>query len=126
MAKPLLDIAIMLKDISMINLKGMQENGYDYCGDTGVPCKYFFVLRGDGEVSLQHIHCYAENSENFVDQIIFRDFISSHLKYAKEYESLKQELYKQYPNDRKKYTAGKVAFFNKIKQIANGNSNVSK
>ena len=101
----------------------MQENGYDYWGDTGVPGKYFFVLRGEDEVSLQHIHCYAENSEHFVDQINFRDFISSHPEYAKEYESLKQELYKQYPNDRKKYTAGKVAFFNKIKQIANKNCN---
>ena len=121
MAKPLLDIAIMFKDISIINLKGMQENGYDYCGDTGVAGKYFFVLRGEDEVSLQHIHCYAEDSEYFAAQINFRDYINSHPEYAREYESLKQELYKQYPDDRKKYTSGKVAFFNKIKLIANGN-----
>jgi hypothetical protein len=36
---------------------------------------------------------------------------------------LKQKLYKQYPDDRKKYTAGKVAFFNKIKEIVNVNMN---
>lgn len=84
MAKPLLDIAIMLKDISIINFKGMQEYGYDYCGDTGVPGKYFFMLRGENEVSLQHIHCYAENSIHFADQIKFRDFISSNNEYADE------------------------------------------
>jgi len=79
---------------------------------------YLFILRGEGGVSLQHIHCYEEkNLEHFYDQIKFRDFIRSHPEYAKEYELLKQELFKIYFNDRKKYTEGKQAFFNKIKQL---------
>ncbi|WP_408626154.1 GrpB family protein [Anaerocolumna cellulosilytica] len=48
----------------------------------------------------------------------FRDFIRSHSEYAKEYELLKQELFKIYSNDRNKYTEGKQAFFDKIKQLA--------
>ena len=45
------------------------------------------ILRGEGDVSLQHIHCYEEKYlELFDDQIKFRDFIRSHSEYAKEYE----------------------------------------
>ena len=123
MAKPMLDIAIVFKSVSDSVFIKMKKNGYEYFGEV-VSGKHLFVLRGEGEVSLQHIHCYEEkNLEHFYDQIKFRDFIRSHPEYAKEYELLKQELFKIYFNDRKKYTEGKQAFFNKIKQLVDENFN---
>ena len=123
MAKPMLDIAIVFKSITDSFFKKMKENGYEYYGEV-VTGKHLYILRGEGEVSLQHVHCYEEkNLEQFFDQINFRDFIRSHSEYAKEYELLKQELFKIYFNDRKKYTEGKQAFFNKIKQLADENIN---
>ena len=99
----------------------MKKNGYEIWRSSVRETSFCFKRR---EVSLQHIHCYEEkNLEHFYDQIKFRDFIRSHPEYAKEYELLKQELFKIYFNDRKKYTEGKQAFFNKIKQLVDENFN---
>lgn len=107
-AKPMLDIAVVLKTITETVFNTMKENGYEYYGEV-VSGKHLFILRGEGEVSLQHIHCYEEkNCALFWDQIKFRDFIRSHYEFAKEYELLKQELYKMYSDDRKKYTEGGI------------------
>lgn len=125
MAKPMLDIAIVFKSITDSFFTIMKDNKYEYFGEV-VTGKHLFILRGEGEVSLQHLHCYEEkNLEQFFDQINFRDFMRSHSEYAKEYELLKQELFKIYNNDRKKYTEGKQAFFNKIKQLVDENFNKS-
>ena len=117
MAKPMLDIAMVLKSITDSFFKIMKDNGYEYFGEV-VTGKHLFVLRGEGGVSLQHVHCYEEkNLEYFFDQIKFRDFLRSHSEYAREFELLKLELFKLYYNDRQKYTEGKQAFFNKIKRL---------
>jgi len=117
-AKPMLDVAIVLKTITNFVLSSMQENGYVYYGEVASG-HHLFILRDEEDASLQHIHCYEEkNCGQFFDQIKFRDFIRSHSEYAKEYELLKQELFKIYPNERNKYTKGKQAFFDKIKQLA--------
>lgn len=114
MAKPMLDIAILFNAITDSVFKAMKKKGYEYYREVEAG-HHLFILRGEGEVSLQHIHCYEEkNLEQFNNQIKFRDFIRSHLEYAKEYEALKQELFMKYPDERNKYTEGKQAFFNKI------------
>ncbi|MNC61356.1 hypothetical protein D3C75_1112940 [compost metagenome] len=119
----MLDIAIVLKSVTDIVFIAMVETGYEYYGEV-ITGKYLFVLRGENEVSLQHVHCYEEkNCALFFDQMKFRDFLRSQSEYAKEYEILKQELYKVYSNDRKKYTEGKQAFFDKIKRLADENNN---
>lgn len=124
MAKPLLDIAVVFKSITDSIIATMKKNGYEYFGEVATGEHHLFILRGEGEVSLQHIHCYDELTlTQYFDQIKFRDFIRLHPKYAKEYELLKQELFSMYSNDRKKYTEGKQLFFDKIKQLADENSN---
>jgi len=50
--------------------------------------------------------------------VLFRDFLRAHPEYAREYENLKLELYQKYPNDRKRYTAGKQEFFDRIGLLA--------
>jgi len=121
MAKPMLDIAILLKNLIDFSFSSMASNGYEYF-DEVASGHHLFVLRGDGGISLQHIHCYSEkNSVEFLSQVKFRDFIRSNAEYAKEYELLKLKLYKLYPNDRNKYTEGKQEFFDKIKLLTDKN-----
>lgn len=121
-AKPMLDVAILFKLLDDSVFSGMTKNGYVYYGEVAEG-KHLFILRGKKEESLQHIHCYEENAcKLFFEQIRFRDFIRSHPEYAREYEFLKLELCRLYANDRIKYTAGKQAFFDKIKELANHES----
>lgn len=95
----------------------MKENHYIYYGEVASG-KYLFILRGENGISLQHIHCYKSNDLIlFYEQIQFRDYLRTHSKQAKEYEELKISLSKMYFDDRKKYTAGEQAFFDKIKVL---------
>lgn len=118
MAKPMLDIAVLFKCMHNLVFDIMKDNGYIYYGEVAAG-KHLFILRGQDDVSLQHIHCYEEsNPALFLEQLRFRDFLRTHPLYAREYEQLKLDLYKLYPNNREKYTAGKQAFFDKIKSLA--------
>lgn len=118
MAKPMLDLAIVFREMTEHIFRRMEENKYIYYGEVA-PGKYLFLKKGENGVSLQHVHCYAsKNTTLFYEQIQFRDFLRTHSEYAKEYEELKKHLYKLYSDDRRKYTAGKQAFFDKIKLLA--------
>ena len=58
-AKPMLDIAIVLRDITDFVLTAMCENGYEYYGEV-ITGKYLFILRGEDKVSLTEYIKYIE------------------------------------------------------------------
>ncbi|MEG1003293.1 MAG: GrpB family protein [Clostridium sp.] len=114
-AKPILDIAIKLKSISDMNIELLKQQGYSYCGSKFGNLKYhLFVLRGDREISLRHIHCYDKEEKEFKLLVGFRDYLNDHCDEAKKYELLKLELSKRYPDDRVAYTNGKEEFIKSI------------
>ena len=114
-AKPILDIAVVVKLFENMNVDGMKIAGYDYCGPQNKEKnRYLFVLRGEGEISLRHVHCYEPNSVDFYFTTQFRDFINENEEYAKEYNDLKISLWKQYSDDRLTYTNKKESFIRMI------------
>lgn len=116
-AKPILDIAVVLKSFEDMNIEGMKKAGYDYCGvQNEEKDRYLFVLRGKGQISLQHIHCYEPNNLDFYYVTHFRDFLNQHEEYAKEYSNLKRYLAEKYPDDRFAYTEEKETFLRMIYQ----------
>ncbi|GLC30223.1 GrpB family protein [Clostridium omnivorum] len=116
-AKPILDIAVVLKSFENMNVDGMKIAGYDYCGaQNEEKDRYLFVLRGEGQISLRHIHCYEPNNLDFYYVTHFRDYLNSHEDYAKEYSDLKISLAEQYPEDRFAYTDKKEGFIRMIYQ----------
>ena len=57
-----------------------------------------------------HIHLrYAGDN----DELYFRDYLNEHPQIAKEYETLKLELWKRYEHDRDAYTIAKTDFIRK-------------
>lgn len=114
-AKPILDIAVVLKSFADMDIKAMTDIGYDYCGlQKPDNDRYLFVLRGDDERSLRHIHCYEGNNPDFMRCIGFRDYLNGHLKEAIEYSELKKKLAEQFPDDRCAYTEAKWNFIKSI------------
>ena len=54
-----------------------------------------------------HLHL-REKGDN--DEILFRDYLNTHVEVAKQYESLKLTLWKTYEHDRDGYTDAKSEF----------------
>lgn len=114
-AKPILDIAIKVKSIKLLNIENLKLAGYDYCGmQHGNENYHLFVLRGENQVSLRHIHYYEKNEKEFDLLVGFRNYLNSNDDMAMEYERIKMELAEKYPEDRISYTNGKEAFIQSI------------
>lgn len=117
-AKPILDIAVRLQSIHNMDIENLKNKGYDYCGAReGRSSYHLFVLRGENEISLQHIHCYDSSDNEFFNLVKFRDYLNSHPDTAKEYAVLKEKLALEYPHDRISYTKGKENFIQTIYRL---------
>lgn len=121
LAKPILDIAVVLRQLDAIDASAMERAGYEERGEQGVPGRNLFVMRSPEGLSLRHVHCYGENNENLRDVLAFRDYLRSHPEAAGEYSRLKLSLYGRYADDRTAYTENKTAFIRRILALAAGN-----
>lgn len=118
-AKPIIDVAVVIKNVEMLNIIGMESVGYEYCGERGVVGRHLFVRRINEDISTHHIHCYLENNENYNQVILFCKYLNEHSDYAKQYNDLKIELAGKYSDDRVAYTDGKENFIKWIIEKAN-------
>ncbi len=122
-AKPVLDVAVMVKSIGGLDIEALIRLGYDFCGyQNEAKSRVLFVLRGENQISLQHIHCYSENDPDFFRQVGFRDYLNTHPCAAVEYAALKRTLAAQFPDDRAAYTKGKAEFIRNILDQLNNSS----
>jgi len=117
-AKPILDVAVVVYSLSELDIAGMECAGFICMGELGIPGRCYFVKRRDGDISTHHIHCYEEGNPNLMDCIAFRDFLNSHPYYAIQYSNLKTRLCKKFQNDRAKYTEEKNDFVKMILRLA--------
>jgi len=114
-AKPILDVAVVLKSFKTMDVDAMKRVGYDYCGPQNPEnSRFLFVLRDEDEISLHHLHCYEPDDENYLFCTRFRDYLNNHPDDAKKYSELKRKLAEQYPDDRLAYTDGKDDFIQSI------------
>ena len=117
LAKPILDIAIAVRNFEKAHvcIEPIEQLGYEYRGENGIPRRHFFVK---GNPRTHHIHMNELGSRDWNNQVIFRDYLVRHQKVAKEYAELKTELAKRYPADRQSYLDGKSPFIERILQLA--------
>lgn len=114
-SKPILDIAVLVKEISAVDIKLFEEYGYEFCGNQSNNNHHIlFVLRSENNLSLQHIHCFDNNDDDYYEMIKFRDIINGNRETALKYEMLKRELAIKYPKNRLAYTKGKAKFISKL------------
>lgn len=114
-AKPILDVAILVKILGYTEIEKIKKLGYDYCGARENNCNYhLFVLRGKNNISLHHIHCYDKTHSGFERLVLFRDYLNKNTNAALEYDKLKKELSKHYKDNRQLYTNAKADFIQSI------------
>ncbi|MDD3242097.1 MAG: GrpB family protein [Eubacteriales bacterium] len=117
-AKPILDVAAEVRALAALPVEAMAAAGYDPCAECGVPGRFLFVRRGEGDISLCHVHCYESGNENLRRQLLFRDYLLAHPDWAQRYCDLKKELARRYPDDREAYTQGKGEFILTVCRLA--------
>lgn len=116
-AKPIIDIAVMLPSLDKAKdlIKPLANLGYNYDESASSSERYFFRK---GEPVQYHLSLTAPNVSFWRRQILFRDYLINHPSIAKEYEELKIKLIEKDPTGREDYLNEKSPFVQKISKLA--------
>lgn len=119
LAKPVIDILIVIEDLNDINEVDDLLKDYDYenRGQQGVSDRYFFA-KGPEDARTHYLHFTTKNSNTYYNQTYFKRYLMEHPSALKEYCDLKNKLAKKYSNERAKYTQGKNEFITNIVNLA--------
>jgi GrpB-like predicted nucleotidyltransferase (UPF0157 family) len=109
-AKPILDIVAAVGDsvpIDEVVGRLCATGAYSYEGDQGDDGGLLLV-RGTGELRTVHLHVVGAGSQAWVDYRRFRALLLTDAAARERYESVKRQLARQYPHDRRAYTLAKA------------------
>ncbi|EJQ71041.1 GrpB family protein [Bacillus mycoides] len=117
-AKPLIDMMIGVTNLQITGnwREALEEIGYEH-----VPKKtpnWRFFRKGKWRAGTHHLHVYIYNSEEWRNNLLFRDFLINHEWAREEYRVLKEMLAAAYPFDRVSYTNAKAPFICNILELA--------
>ena len=120
-AKPIIDIAIGVPsplDIDrMIQL--LEPLGYIYRRDEGASGGQLFVVDQDNQPGhrIAYIHVVTTDDPQWTRYLAFRDRLRADPRTRAKYQQLKQQLAREFPNDRVAYTAAKEAFIRSLLRL---------
>lgn len=92
-AKPVIDILIVVNDISQIDSFNnmMISKGYSVRGENGIENRRYFVKMStdDSGNHAHHIHVYQKGNQHIEDELMFRDYLRINNEAYKKYEKAK-------------------------------------
>lgn len=112
-AKNIVDVLLEIPNSSRLDVitKVIEENGFIkmYTEEKRISFNKGYTKEGFAE-KVYHLHLRYEGDN---DELYFRDYLNDHPEVAKEYETMKLELWKQYEHNRDAYTQAKTDFIQK-------------
>ncbi|MBC9930259.1 GrpB family protein [Chitinophaga qingshengii] len=123
-AKPILDIDILISqpaDLPPV-VAVLEQLGYTWRGDLGIPGREAFGRNDDGvprdgsgtQWPAHHLYVCLEGCTSLKNHLQLRNYLRQHPEAVRQYGRLKQELAAKYPNDIDSYVEGKTAFITAI------------
>ncbi len=115
-AKPVIDILIAVRSLADGErcVRPLDELGYEYQGDGGIPgCLYFRKKLTNG-LRTHHIHMVERDSDFWQRQVLFRDYLREHPQEAQDYYDLKVRLAERFGTDRLGYNEAKTEFIESV------------
>lgn len=111
-AKPIVDIGIGINKYEDFfpYIKKMENIGYQYKGEYGIPKRHYFVK---GEPCFYHVHVLEKKSNEWKKHVKFRNILEVDKKVKGKYNNLKLRLYRNKVN-RQKYQGIKAIFIDNI------------
>ena len=115
-AKPIIDLLVEVSEIDRVDDRNpqMRSLGYECMGEFGILSRRFFRKDNAARVRTHHIYTFEVHSAQIKRHLAFRDYMNAHPEAAQQYNELKQQLAKQYPNDIQGYLDGKAGFIHAI------------
>ncbi|HVJ66005.1 MAG TPA: GrpB family protein [Bdellovibrionota bacterium] len=115
-AKPVIDIDIVIPDMSSLNLaiQKLSALGYEHRGDLGIKDREAFRTRSP--LHAHHLYVCPQNSIALKNHLCLREALKGDTKLRDEYASLKFDLATRFPTSIDDYIEGKTAFILKILQ----------
>ncbi|MGG0657648.1 GrpB family protein [Rummeliibacillus pycnus] len=114
-AKPIIDIMVCVDDLKNVDaLVHLLDNiGYEYVPKPEFKDRRFFRkgLWGQGTC---HLHLCEYNSSEWIEKLLFRDYLRHNPDIAEHYALVKLELASQYKFDRPTYTKKKEPFIQSV------------
>lgn len=122
-AKPILDIMVGVKDLNEVDnyIEPLKSLGYEFVFHQAFPQRRFF-RKGAWRAGTHHLHFYKYESENWNNQLLFRNYLQNHPETRIKYGFLKKKLAEQYHFDRPAYTKAKSVFIREVIESAKENS----
>ncbi len=119
MAKPVIDILPVVRDIEMVDARNpaMEALGYECMGEFGIPGRRYF--RKGGNDRTHQVHVFAADSREEINRhLAVRDYLRAHPNVAAEYGRLKAALAARFPEDIDGYCDGKDGFVKRLEAVA--------
>jgi GrpB-like predicted nucleotidyltransferase (UPF0157 family) len=114
-AKPIIDIMAGIENISSTSalISPLSEIEFEYVPKPELIFRRFF-RKGLWGIGTCHLHICEIHSTEWVEKILFRDYLRKFPGAAQEYALLKSELAAKYKYDRPAYTKQKEPFIKNI------------
>jgi GrpB-like predicted nucleotidyltransferase (UPF0157 family) len=97
-AKPILDIGLAVNNFeaASVCIEPLENIGYSYKGESGIPRRHWFVK---GNPTTHHLHILEIDSQNWKNNLIFRDYLRQNSEVAQQYSKLKIKLLDRFKGD---------------------------
>ncbi len=98
--KPTIDVLVVVKQLTDIDeiIPFMLKNGYEDKGEYVTKNSRLFVREKNNE-RLVNVHIFPKDHLHVSEMLKVRDYLRAHPEKVEEYNNLKQDLYKKYPED---------------------------
>jgi len=120
-AKPIIDMMIGVR--ALVDgercVRRLEELGYEYKGEFGIPGRLYFRKIVEGKRRYQ-IHMVEAGSDFWERHLLFRDYLREHPEEAHDYYELKVRLAAEFGTDREGYTEAKTEFIRSMEAKARG------
>lgn len=115
-AKPIIDMMLAVEDFDDARplVHRIEELGYWYCGENGIPRRHYFIREDDSGNVTHHLHTLEDSSLEARKHRLFRDRLRANPADRDAYGELKLRLAAAHGNDREAYQEGKTALIERI------------
>lgn len=117
-AKPVLDIAIEVSDLTVLDSRREQfvKLGYLPKGENGIEGRRYFQKGGDQRS--HHIHAFLSGNEHLLNHLVFKAYLIAHPDIALQYGDVKKNAASHCDHDSRVYMAMKNTFIQTHLELA--------